>query len=174
MVPRFIFRDLVNKPQQRFIGSGGGSVYVPTSYALIAEEQTSGTDAGTSIIARHTRTLNTEIEDSLSDISISSNRISVPEGTYEFEWWSGSVNANHTKTFLYNFTTASDVAISCNSYSAFTSQATKSYGFAIVTVGETTEFEIQEESSKVQGTYGLGRATSLGVETYTKVRIKGL
>lgn len=144
-----------------------------TKYACIAEVQTSGTEGGTfSKDAWRTRTLNTEISDSGSIVSISSNQFTLAAGTYRIRAMAPASEVDRHKAKLYNITDSADALIGTTGNQ---STAENSNGFSFITgeitIAGTKVFEIQHYCLTTNGTFGAAASIPSTSEVYTVVEI---
>lgn len=136
----------------------------------------SGTNGGSAVAATwNTRPINTVVLNEIAGASLSSNRFTLPAGTYRMLHCICCANGNHqNKTRLRNITTGSDVllGVSADSDSA-TGSTGYSHMFGVFTITATTVFEIQQYSVVAGANTGLGRPVGAGVdEIYAEIVIE--
>lgn len=160
--------------------SGGAAANVAwgkPSYApdvIIQDQKTVGSEGGTFTSgADQTRTLNTLVRNLNSLASLSSNRFTLPAGTYFIEWSAPAHYVNGHQSLLYNFTDAVVVARGESAYinNSGAWAVTRSEGYAVVTIAASKAFEIRHRCENSRNTDGFGRAANLGTEVYTTVKI---
>jgi hypothetical protein len=160
--------------------SGGAAANVAwgkPSYApdvIIQDQKTSGTDGGTFTNgADRTRTLNTLVRNLNSLASLSSNRFTLPAGTYFIEWSAPGYKVDHHQSLLYNVTDAVVVARGQGAFSNNSGDycSSESSGCAVVTIAASKAFEIRHRCFATTSSVGFGRACSFGTEVYTTVNI---
>jgi len=160
--------------------SGGAAANVAwgkPSYApdvIIQDQKTSGTDGGSfSSGSDRTRTLNTLVRNLNSLASLSSNRFTLPAGTYFIEWSAPALRVDGHQSLLYNVTDAVTVARGTSEYAnnAGNYANTRSAGSAVITIAGSKSFEIRHACSASATTDGYGRAAGVGTEVYTTVQI---
>jgi hypothetical protein len=143
---------------------------------IIEDQKPSGTHGGTFTSgAWRTRTLNTLVYNHDSLASLSSNQFTLPAGTYCIDWDAPANSVTEHKTLLYDYTNATTVAYGTSERSGGSitvGETTRSFGTAVVTVDDSTSFEIRHRCSIDKTDRGFGQASSLGTEVYTRVRIK--
>lgn len=158
-------------------GAGAAPEWVSASPApnvIVQDQKSEGVDGGTfSSGADRVRTLNTLVRNAGSLASLSSNRITLPAGTYYFEWSAPALQVNEHQSLLYNVTDATvvargQVAITNNAGSYASNESS---GVAVVTIAASKEFEIRHRGSVSKTTDGFGRAAGFGTEIYTMVNI---
>lgn len=139
--------------------------------AYISEQQTSGTNGGSSVATTWTtRTLNTKVDNTGIINSLSSNTIVLDKGTYRISAQSPFYASNAVKLRLRN-TTDNTTALVGGSYYCGTLGATATLDGEI-TITSTKSFQIQYYTSTSAGTNGLGVSTASGeVELFTQVEI---
>lgn len=145
------------------------------SWAVICEQQTSGTDAGSfSSGARRTRVLNTEVTDPDGIVIISSNQFALGAGTYEVVAFAPGVFVNRHQAYLYNVTDAADEAKGCSTYAPPSPNfvANKSVIHCAFTTDTSKAFEIQHECQTTRSGNGLGASAGFGTEQYATVYIR--
>jgi len=136
---------------------------------VIEDQKTEGTNGGTFTSGVwQTRDLNTLAYNSGTLASLSSNRFTLPAGTYCIDWDApAGEGVGKNKTRLYNYTASSVVAYGRNAVNA-----SSSCGTAVVTVSKSTSFRIEHRCETTVSDTGLGAATGWGTEVYTRVRVR--
>lgn len=149
------------------IGSG--------SSAVIAEQQSAGTQAGTFTSgAWRTRSLNTEVFDPDSIVSLSSNAFTLQAGTYIIEWMAMAFEVNRHKTKLRDTTNSADIGIGTSKFAqaGTNNSPNDSTGAARVTITSATTYELQHQAETTASGNGFGIEAGFStVETYALVRI---
>ena len=141
------------------------------SYAIIADQKSSGTQGGTATSgAWRTRDLQTEIADPDGIVSISTNEFTLGAGTYLIKWTTPAHTIVHNQTRLYNSTDATEVAVG-QSAMMNVSGVGISGGSARTTITGSKAFRIEHRCSTTLSSEGFGRACSFGTEQYTLVEI---
>lgn len=146
--------------------------------AIFQDQKSSGTAGGSNgasagLGATIARTLNTTVINNISGVSLSSNQITLPSGTYIATGQSACFAANGSKSFLRNITDGEDTILG----NSFFTNTTNGYGFSSFsgqfTVSGTKVFELRQYNrSPDGGGNGLGNATSNGqVEIYSTITI---
>jgi len=155
------------------IGSTG--IIAQQPYWNIVDQKASGTVSGTfTASAWQTRTLNTTIgSNTITDSSLSSNRFTLPSGTYRIFATAPAYTVNRHKAKLRNITDSSDTLIGTSEYTAPASATTCSLIKGIFTISFSKTFEIQHQCQTTStGTTGFGVESNLGVvEIYTIVEL---
>jgi hypothetical protein len=158
-------------------GAGAAPQWVSASTApnvIIQDQKAAGTDGGTfNSGADRTRTLNTLVRNAGSLASLSSNRFTLPAGTYYIQWSAPATTVNEHQSFLYNFTDSTTVAASQNAYANNQGvwSVTAASGSAIVTIAASKAFEIRHRCNSSRSNDGFGIACGFGTEIYTTVQI---
>ena len=146
-----------------------------TTYAIIAEQQTAGTQAGTFTSgAWRTRSLNTEITDPDGIVSISSNAFTLQAGTYLIEWMAMAFEVDRHKTKLRDTTNSTDVGIGTSKFAqaGTNNSPNDSTGAARVTITSATTYELQHRAESTATGNGFGIEAGFStVETYALVKI---
>ena len=152
--------------------SGAGGKFA--SYAVIADQKTSGTDGGTFTSGDwRTRDLNTEISDADNIVSISSNQFTLGAGTYLICWTANAYMVDRHKTRLYDVTNTSSIRAGTTEYTSNSSNVnTRSFGWHRVTIAGNTTYRIEHRCQSTYSSSGFGLQVAYGeAETYTVVQI---
>jgi hypothetical protein len=155
------------------------SATIPASpaYIHLQDRKASATAGGTATAGSwFTRELNTELIDTGSHCTLSSNQFELPAGTYLIEAKVPAYRVNGFKARLYNVTDAAvqsdgtNEIYSTNGYSAATN-ATMTHVFlrGRFTLGATKTLRIEMQVVTTFTTNGCGVQTGLGPEIYTEV-----
>jgi hypothetical protein len=148
-------------------------VYFDTLYSPVvkithvADVKASGTNGGTNSVGTQTRTLNTSLINTVSGVSLASNRIvGLPAGTYKGWYIAPAAYVSGHQAWLYNVTTAATISgtISTNQYAEptpyYTTNACTHY-FSF-TIANTTTIELKHFTAISVASYGLGVSASSG------------
>jgi len=145
-----------------------------TSYAIIADQKNSDTDAGSSSGGSwNTRDLNTELADPDGIVSISSNQFTLQAGSYFLEASAPAYQPSRHKLKLYQTSgTAADIAFGTVTFTNY-NIAVQSTAFLSCrfTISTATTYEIRHYIQNSKSGNGLGVAVSQGVEFYCIVKI---
>ena len=145
-----------------------------TSYAIICDQKSSTTDGGTFTSGDwRTRDLNTEITDTDSIVSISSNQFTLAAGSYLIEWSCPAMRCGRHQSRLYDITGSAVVQYgkSTTSDTGADGDQNDSNGAARITISANNIYEIQHQCSTTESSLGLGNASDFGTEIYTLVKI---
>tara|TARA_R110000751_G_C13626541_1_gene465301 strand:- start:275 stop:799 length:525 start_codon:yes stop_codon:yes gene_type:complete len=147
-----------------------------TQYMHVRDEKAQGTDAGSSLVGVNIRVLNTVVSNTISGASLSSNRVTLPAGSYLITGRAPAIRTEDHKGYLYNVT-ASSLAIAgstaYNSAGAFYAQ-NDTFITGIVTISGTTVFEFRHLIQQAAAAEGLGINTynsAAGVEVFSELLI---
>jgi hypothetical protein len=142
-------------------------------YILIQDQKSiGGQGGGFTSGADQVRTLNTIVADTVSIGSLSSNRFTLPAGTYRIRVDCPAFNVGSHQAFLYNFTDSSVVARGTSAYCLNTSNSqTVSTISTRFTIAGSKAFEVRHRCGVTRGTDGFGVAAGNGTEVYTIVEI---
>ena len=150
-------------------------------YWRIVEQQSNGTNSHNGATFSSgvwaTRFLNTTIgNNTIAGSSLSSNRFTLPSGTYRIFATAPAYYVGNHKAKLINITDTSDMLLGTNERSAYVSvvdaSQTSSVISGIFTITSSKIFEIQHRCQNSQGTTGFGYNASFGVpEIYTVVEL---
>jgi len=143
--------------------------------AIIENRQTSGTGGGALGASGSwvKNPLNTIVSDPDSIVtSLSSNVITLPAGTYRFEWASLTYQVDEVQSRLRN--TADSISYLGTTLFGGTTANLPSTGFTEpVTIAGAKTFELQANASTNYGANDFGRASSRGVgEVYSRLVIQ--
>jgi len=149
----------------------------PGAIVCIAEDnKASGNGGGTlSSGSDNIRTLNTLVYNRNSMASLSSNRLTLPAGTWAIEWRApaaGDADNGSHQSFLYNQTDAAEVKRGTSEEYNATSGgeiSNASFGSTVVTIAAPKAFEIRHRASYSSGTLTGGDSAGFGTEVYTRV-----
>ena len=146
-----------------------------TSYAIIVDQKSSTTDAGSSSGGSwNIRDLNTELADPDGIVSISSNQFTLQAGSYFLEASAPAYQPNRHKLKLYQTSgTAADIAFGTGTFTTDSGGAIQSTAFLSCrfTISTATTYEIRHYVQASKSGNGLGVAISQGVELYCIVKI---
>ena len=153
-------------------GFGGGKF---ASYAIICDQKSSGTGAGTFTSgAWYTRDLNTEITDADGIVSISNNKFTLQSGTYLIEASAPAYFTTDHMITLYRTSAPSQahIAYGTSEYTGHASGVqTRSFLFTRVTITQETDYEIRHKCNTTKTNNGFGESNGFAVETYCIVKI---
>ena len=159
-----------------FTGSGAALTGMATQYMHVRDEKAQGTDAGSSLAGVNIRVLNTVVSNTISGASLSSNRVTLPAGSYLINGRAPAIRSGDTKGYLYNVTSSSLAIAGSTSYNSngnFYAQ-TDTHITGIVTISGTTVFEFRHLINSALATEGLGINTynsAAGVEVFAELLI---
>tara|TARA_R110002126_G_C10256635_1_gene482600 strand:+ start:156 stop:650 length:495 start_codon:yes stop_codon:yes gene_type:complete len=153
-------------------GSDNFDTAYAKSVAIIADVKAVSTVAGGSSTGWQTRDLNTEIDDPLNIVSITSNQFTLQAGTYLIEWSCPALGANHHTSRLYNVTTSAVSEQGTAAYMVNSSNVqTTTTGASIQTISSATVFRIEHHFETAKASNGLGTFSDSGNSVYTLVKI---
>lgn len=148
-----------------WVGLGSTPLY----YLKATDQKTSGTNGGSSIAGFQVRTLNTLNTNEITGASLSSNRVTLPAGSYDFLITSSLFQANQSQLYLYSVTDSA--------YAIFGSSIYQTAGISCnasgrLTITSTKQYEVSVYANTAYASTGLGVATSSGQsEIYTTLEI---
>jgi hypothetical protein len=141
------------------------------SYTLITHEEPQGTDAtGMTNGTWHTRPLNQKYGDPTQSISLNSNQIIVPAGTYWLFGGALGYNLYYHQTRFYDATTSNEVAVGM-AMRCQTDIMNRADVATITTFNTQTALELQPRCSTSNTTNGMGRRANFTTEVYAWVHI---
>ena len=144
-----------------------------TSYAIIADQKTTGTNGGTfSSGAWRTRDLNTEIADPDGIVSISSNQFTLGAGSYLIRWSAPANMVGNHQSRLYDVTGTAEVAVGSNARVWTSVGQSSSTGSVRVSPSSSNIYSIEHQCQTTASTDGFGYNFGLSSkEQYTVVEI---
>ena len=153
-------------------GAGGASLNID-NYFHAQDQKASNTDGGTLTGGSfQTRVFNTVLTNTISGASLSSNQITLPNGTYYVWGKAPTIATARTKTVLYDTTGSADLLIGTSD------DANGNYGVQVqgTVVGKfvlatTSAIELRQRGVTKSGN-GLGEGTGYGlVEVFAEIQI---
>ena len=130
----------------------------------IREQQSAGTHGGTFTSgAWRTRTLNTIVTDETGNVTLSSNQITLPAGTYRANIEAPVQRVLHCRARLRNVTDGTDVLLSNSIWTdnGVDSVQTASTIYGQFTIGASKTLEVQHWGTETEATTGFGQANSI-------------
>lgn len=163
-----------NEVMYGVIGNGNG--FEDMSIAIIADQKVSGVDGGSFTQgAWRVRDLNTEIADPDSIVAVADNGFTLPAGTFLIFGSAPAYKTSYHQARIYDVTGDEEVEVGTSETSnASDNSVTRSFVAAVVVLTGATEFELQHRCLATRATNGYGKATSWGVEQYSRVLIMRL
>lgn len=160
----------------------------PTNYVLLSagaalqlhvrDEKASGTQGGTATAQTwNTRTLNTSKTNTIVGASLSSNQITLPAGTYEYDGTAPAAQCDEHKARLYNVTDGVIIDVGSGEFApTAASSVSRSVLRGTFTLSATKVLELQHWIKSAGQTYTLGLAgfgnPSGAVEVYAEIRFR--
>ena len=143
---------------------------------IVVDEKPSATSGGTFTSgAWRTRDLNTVRYNTITGASLASNQITLPAGTYKIRVEAPAAETNLHKCILYDITNSTPAIIGRPCKADTDSNASNSISIAedVVSIEDSTVYEVQHYCAVSKSTYGFGQAYNLSVvEVYTTVVIQ--
>ncbi len=144
---------------------------------LAQHEEVLNGQGGTSSAGVNTRTINTEVVNTITGAFLGTNQFTLPVGTYEIVATGPSLISRRNRMFLYNVTDASVELIGASLYSALGATVGASAGHLqgrFTVSGSAKIFEVRHEVEQGETTRGFGIFVGDGVnkEIYTQVYIR--
>ena len=161
----------VSASAARFVNKTYGLHY--PQILIVRDEKTTGTDAGTfSSGAWRTREINTIKKNTIVGASLSSNQITLPEGTYKINAVSPCYAVGKNKSKLYNITDASNTSIGTSNIADISWGESKINDiFTIAAAQEVFEIQHQCSTTRVTDGFGIAGGGYSVIEVYTSVEI---
>ena len=141
-----------------------------TSYALIRDEKTVGTDGGTFTSgAWQTRDLNVKATDASNFATLSSNQITLAAGTYRLRASAPAWEVSLHQARWQNVSDGVTVALGTSENTA--GVQTRSIVAARFTISSGKTFELQHQGLATRSTDGFGVAAGFDTEVYSEVEL---
>lgn len=159
------------------IDDAGTDLQLSPQIAIIADSQTSGTNAGaTTTTTWVTRPIQTEVSDPHALVTLSANKFTPVAGVYDAEVFATVIANASAATLaahrLFNVTSTTELAKSANVRLVADTGATASFRTRITANG-TDEFRVDTYVTSGRATTGLGQAVSTGSnEIYTIIVLR--
>jgi|ETN02SMinimDraft_4_1059925.scaffolds.fasta_scaffold06162_7 hypothetical protein len=144
-----------------------------SSYAILREEQTSGTAGQTasgspSAGTWYTRVINVEAADPSSIVTISSNQFTLAAGDYLIYWWAAGAKCGSHQTRLYDVT---GTAVCTNGYGSSEvdgegDRSRHSVGHVRISPSSSNVYRVEHAITPSPTGAVMGKAASLGTEVY--------
>lgn len=139
------------------------------------DQKTTGTEGGASTSGIQTRTLNTEVTNTIPEASLSNNQITLPAGKYKVWARCPGYRVGEHQAGLYNVTDSSYALLGSNAYVSNTYTGhSDSIIIGYLSISSQKVFELRHYTSNAIGTNGLGKASSsgMGYEIYSEIFIQ--
>lgn len=154
----------------------GTTAFINSSkYINIQDQKASGTNGGTFTAgAWRTRDLNTIVVDETGLVSVGTNQITLPAGTYRIVVSCPALQVNRNLVRLQNITDAITLLFGQNAFSGASPDNTSVLAIlrGKFTITATKTIEVQHIAETTYATYGFGVACGFGgVEVYTTVEL---
>lgn len=147
-----------------------GNVQLLASFptAIVQDRRGAGVHGGTFTSGSWvTRGINSEQIDSQNILSLSSNQITLEEGTYLVLGYSAALMVGGHKARLYNVTDSNVITLGSTEYSQM--DLTRSQISQIFTVGEAKALELQHRCETTKSNIGFGRGANFDEEVFAEL-----
>jgi len=153
-----------------------GNIYGLPQIAIFEEQLSNGTASVYSTTGSYvTRVLNTVVSNTISGVSLTSNQLTIPSGTYKVEVVAPAYDCGRSKARLRNITDSSTIALGTNAYVTTGTAMSFSHINNIFTISSTKTIEIQQYFQSNTSNQNGGVATSSGdIEVYARIVITKL
>jgi len=143
-------------------------------YGHWRDEKANGTDGGTATAGSYAaRTLNTEVANTISGASLSSNQVTLPAGTYEVSGRATGYYCGRFRAQIYNVTDAVSILKGITVDSADADEGQFAPVDGVFTIAASKVIEMRSRCSITRATDGFGRAASFGEnEIYSELFLK--
>lgn len=145
-----------------------------TGYILVRDEKTSTTNGGTFTSgAYRTRDLTTISSDTTSSISLTSNTITLPAGTYRVRARCPGFSVTQHKARLYNVTDSAVLLVGSAAYNSTTNgDQTDSIITGRITLAAQKDVRLEHRCTTTKATDGFGATSGYGeVEVYSEIEL---
>lgn len=147
----------------------GGAPAIAPAYILVQDQKAQNT-AGDSVTAGawRTMTLNTIVTDDTGVVSLGSNQITLPAGTYYVRGVSGNQGGNRHQARLQDITNTATLLTGTVGFSSSANYYARSLSWILgkIVLAGSTAVEVQQN---FEGTATTGLAGNFGVEVYTSI-----
>lgn len=144
---------------------------IAAAYFLARDEKAQGTNGGSSAAGVQTRTLNTQVANTISGASLAANQITLPAGTYRVNAHTPANGPNLVQAWLWNVTdsTATIKGTSENGTlgGGADSASVRSFVNGRFTITSSKVFELRLYTDSVIANTGLGATDSQTTEVYS-------
>lgn len=143
---------------------------------IVRDEKPNNTHGGAAAVGWNTRVLNTVSINTISGASLSSNRVTLPPGSYEVFAFCPVYGVNQAKCRLRNVTDNATLVDGgqAPAWAGSPGYELQSFLLGSFTLGASKQVEFQVYATTANGTYGLGSAAGTGpaaIEVYSQVKI---
>jgi len=153
-------------------GAGGGAL----ALIILQDQKAQNTVGGTFTSgAWRTRDLNTEVVDTGSNCTLSSNQFTLLAGTYRIQAYVPAAYVRQHQARLRNITDSTTTVEGTSEYTTSSdadATTTKSIIEGRFTIASSKAFEIQHQCGVTLATNGFGAPANFGTEIYTTVRLE--
>jgi hypothetical protein len=142
--------------------------------AVFEDQKPSGTDGGTFTSgAWQTRTLNTSVINNITGVSLATNQITLPAGTYQVSGYAVAHDVNQNQTRIQDTTGAATLITGLTTNTTGSSdEGTLSPFQGVFTLSVESDIEVQHRCFSTQATNGFGDAAGFGTnELYCSIMI---
>jgi hypothetical protein len=128
------------------------------SQLLHVRDEKASANGGDCIAGNQVRTLNTIITNEITGASLSSNRITLPAGTYYIDAQAPAFFCGRHRIFLYNYTDSSNIIIGLHTYSTANTGGDVNHSFLYgrFTITAQKEIELHHSTQVAKSSNGLG------------------
>lgn len=151
-----------------------GWLAAPYPMIIVRDEKSSGTNGGTFTSgAWQQRTLNTVSTSTIVGASLSSNKITLPSGTYYARWTAPAyTNDEHQTRFVSTPTATITIYGTSEHTNSTVFLTTHSGGSGVFSITSDTDFNLEHRCQTTRSTDGFGDANSFGnTQVYAVVEI---
>ena len=151
------------------IAAGSNTITGITNQILhVREEQTSGTNGGSSVIGANTRVLNTVLTNNIAGASVAANVVTLPAGTYLIEAKAPVYFIGTHQLYLHNDTDTANELIGNGGYTNTSAAGEYAHIRGVVTIASPKAFTLRHWTQKAKSANGLGVQVASGLgEVYS-------
>ena len=147
------------------------AIATPPPYLKYSDVKATTVAGGTAIAGVQTRTLTTEDADTDNIGSLSSNQITLPQGTYTVHFSCPAAECSYNRAFLYNVTD-DEILLLGQSQRAISNVSTVSIGYGLISLSDTKVLELRHYIRDYRHVLGLGTPVSDGNdEVYSMIEL---
>ncbi len=162
---RISLADLLQNPVLAALTTG-----VSLQFGLWQDQKASGTAGGDFTSgAWQTRTLNTEVVNTITGASLAANAATLSAGSYLLVAVAPAYNVNAHQLRIWDGSAAVGLGPTCNALNGAASVQNLAVAFAVVSPASPTAYTVEHRCATTHTTNGYGQAGSLGTEVYANL-----
>lgn len=155
------------------LGDGSWGTIASSLYIHVVDKKAAGTNGGSSTSGSwQKRTLNTVVTDETGEVTLSSDKISLPAGTYLVHASAPFKDAGELQIRLYNASDSAVVLYGTSEYQHDACNVGRAFLFGKFTLAASKELQLEYRCAVGRSTFGLGADVNFGGdELYSDVQL---